>query len=630
MSKERIFELIRKEEVVLFAGAGLSLYAGYPSGAKLAEIFYNNLTSDLREQINFSHDLPKLAEDIYNLKNGNKNYLIQILKKEFQKKPVNTEVHDILKKIPQINSIITTNYDDLFESTNSNLEVIRKSSDYPVAESKKQFLFKIHGDLSDSKSIILTNSDYNNYFINNVEQTIFWNAIKDKLVSNHILFIGYSLEDSNIQVIIEKIFKEIGDTRKEVFFVSPSISKPKLGFLQRNGIEFIESTGEDFIKELYDDLKHNYLPGLSKGNGSADTAFNFAKSNNLSIQLGEFNNGIIINGAKAISGDNQNQIKFKFEFPEEQKDRILDSIYGKNFDDVILDGNFIKEYSLFMNGIRLKHENEIEKIEIKKIPVIEGSYEFVFDDGFEIDNIAIEIFSAVPTKNQLNLKIILLDFILIVKIIFENNSIKSVFNVEIIPNEIINSVNNGLNFYNILYRIVSNVKFNLYKNNQLFFRYDNRLIINDENAFDAKLLKEYFEKLKKIERHFNIRFSNINLNDYNKKNINRIVSYIDNVVLEENFEGMTFKNENEEEFKFLIEGSYKNKFLSISEKQKTIINLHNIDFTIGYLHKYIQDGYIENLQALLNKETDIFNMKSKSNKIYVQFSDNKTIITDKV
>ena len=48
-----------------------------------------------------------------------------------------------------------------------------------------------------------------------------------------------------------------------------------------------------------------------------------------------------------------------------------------------------------------------------------------------------------------------------------------------------------LNFYNILHRIVSNVKFNLYKNNQLFFMYDNTLIINDENAFDAKLLKEY-------------------------------------------------------------------------------------------------------------------------------------------
>lgn len=37
MEKERIFELIRKEEVLLFAGAGLSRYAGYPSGKELAE-----------------------------------------------------------------------------------------------------------------------------------------------------------------------------------------------------------------------------------------------------------------------------------------------------------------------------------------------------------------------------------------------------------------------------------------------------------------------------------------------------------------------------------------------------------------------------------------------------------------
>lgn len=29
MAKDRIFELIRKEEVVLFVGAGMSLYAGY-------------------------------------------------------------------------------------------------------------------------------------------------------------------------------------------------------------------------------------------------------------------------------------------------------------------------------------------------------------------------------------------------------------------------------------------------------------------------------------------------------------------------------------------------------------------------------------------------------------------------
>ena len=61
MSKERIFELIRKEETALFVGAGMSLYAGYPSGVQLAKILYNNLTKDLQEQLNFTTDLPKLS-----------------------------------------------------------------------------------------------------------------------------------------------------------------------------------------------------------------------------------------------------------------------------------------------------------------------------------------------------------------------------------------------------------------------------------------------------------------------------------------------------------------------------------------------------------------------------------------
>jgi NAD-dependent SIR2 family protein deacetylase len=192
MEKERIFELIRKEEMILFAGAGLSLYAGYPSGNSLARIMYDNLTLTQRNAIDFTPDLLKLAEDIYNLKSGNKNYLIEILKREFQKDPVSTEIHNILAKIPQIKTVITTNYDTLFETTNKNLEVIRRSSDYSIANLKKQQLFKIHGDLSDTKNIILTKSDYNNFFIENKDETVFWTAVKDRLASNHILFIGYA------------------------------------------------------------------------------------------------------------------------------------------------------------------------------------------------------------------------------------------------------------------------------------------------------------------------------------------------------------------------------------------------------------------------------------------------------
>ena len=48
--KESLFQSISKGEVVLWAGAGLSLYAGLPSGARLREILYEGLTPLEKEQ----------------------------------------------------------------------------------------------------------------------------------------------------------------------------------------------------------------------------------------------------------------------------------------------------------------------------------------------------------------------------------------------------------------------------------------------------------------------------------------------------------------------------------------------------------------------------------------------------
>jgi NAD-dependent SIR2 family protein deacetylase len=276
MEKESVFELIRKEEMILFAGAGMSLYAGFPSGKELAKILHKNLPISQQNEIELSSDLLQVGEDIFNIRNGNKNYLITKLKECFEIEPSSKETHQLLAKIPQIKTIITTNYDTLFEDTNKNLQVIRRSSDYPIANSKKQQLFKIHGAV-DTTNIILTKSDYNKFFIENKDETVFWTAIKDRLASNNILFIGYSLEDNNVMVMFERILSEIGENRKELFFVAPSISQTKKRFLDRKGINFIESTGEDLIKDIFEDLKLNYFPGLHKGNGTADTAFNFGQ-----------------------------------------------------------------------------------------------------------------------------------------------------------------------------------------------------------------------------------------------------------------------------------------------------------------------------------------------------------------
>lgn len=625
MSKERIFELIRKEEIVLFSGAGMSLYAGYPSGRKLAEIFYENLTTDIKDEITFTSDLPKLTQDIYNCKGGNKNYLIEILKKELSIEPLSTETHELLEKIPQIKTIITTNYDTLFESTNKNLEVIRRSSDYPIADSKKQSLFKIHGDLTDTNNIILMNSDYNNYFAQNKEQTIFWNAVKDKLAVNHILFVGYTLEDPNVSVLLEKIIEELGDNRKEIFFISPSITQSKLKFLQRNGICYIETTGEELVKEIYEDLKFNYLPGLSKGYGTADTALKFANINHLDIHINKVDDNIIINNVKSLTGQNHNEVKFKIQGNEEKVQKALDSLRGKNFEDVNLEGDILKEYSHFINGVRISNQENIVNFSVKKVPLVYGIFDFIFEDGFELENYNMEIFIASPKKGETHLKFVFKDFTIILKINFNFYSTNSKFNIEIIPHNSISSTKSGLNFYNILSRITNNIKFKIYKDNNLFYTYDNKVDFK-EDPLDATFLLNYFEKLKKIEQYFKERFTDINLDHSNKKIINYINSYIDKICLSEKISEFSFNIDNEDELKHVIENSEKEKVIVMSEKNVSTFELHGLKFNIGYLHKFMMDAFVSNKKALISDKTKTIKIKSKTNTMYYKFSDNASII----
>ena len=113
MYKESLFQAISKGEVVLWAGAGLSLYAGLPSGVQLRKILYEGLTPLEKEEVGKESDLSHLADEICVLK-GNRNYIVQTLKRIFTGNFLSTETHKVISQIPHFRNIITTNYDSLF------------------------------------------------------------------------------------------------------------------------------------------------------------------------------------------------------------------------------------------------------------------------------------------------------------------------------------------------------------------------------------------------------------------------------------------------------------------------------------------------------------------------------------
>ena len=110
----------------------------------------------------------------------------------------------LLKKII-IDGVITTNWDQLLERTFHDFnkfigqEELIFSELYSIGE-----IYKIHGCSSKPNSLVLTEEDYLNYEERNAYLAA---KLLTIFIENPIIFIGYSLDDKNIQSILKSIIK---------------------------------------------------------------------------------------------------------------------------------------------------------------------------------------------------------------------------------------------------------------------------------------------------------------------------------------------------------------------------------------------------------------------------------------
>ena len=139
------------------------------------------------------------------------------------------------KNIP---AIFTTNYDQLIEMLFCNEYItFNKQADYFYTDNFNYAeIYKIHGSVDDPNSIVITKEDYDDFEKKNF-LTI--SKLLQVLSSNPIIFIGYSMQDEDINNIMKNLISCIDNDKLKILennliFVS---WKPQI----RN---FIESTKE--------------------------------------------------------------------------------------------------------------------------------------------------------------------------------------------------------------------------------------------------------------------------------------------------------------------------------------------------------------------------------------------------
>lgn len=129
----------------------------------------------------------------------------EILRDSFPKEVVtNAPLSDAILSINP-SHIITTNYDKLIESSESAYSCQYETiiHDYDLLKTKKnKYIVKMHGDLDDINTIILKEQDYLEYSETHVLIELF---IKSLLVDHTFLFLGYSLNDYNVKLLVSWI-----------------------------------------------------------------------------------------------------------------------------------------------------------------------------------------------------------------------------------------------------------------------------------------------------------------------------------------------------------------------------------------------------------------------------------------
>ena len=64
-----------------------------------------------------------------------------------------------------------------------------------------------------------------------------------------------------------------------------------------------------------------------------------------------------------------------------------------------------------------------------------------------------------------------------------------------------------------------------------------------------------------------------------------------------------------------------------SENIKSTYCLHGLNFETGYLNQIIEDAYIVNTEDLINNSTNKVEIKSRTDSMQIEFSDEQDMLT---
>lgn len=239
---EELRNSIREENVILFVGAGISATLGLPNWSQLISQISFDLGYDDRLFKQYGDSL--VLAEYYVINKGRIGELRSWMDSNWNISTEDIKKSEIYEYITKLNCpiIYTTNYDHCletaFEAWGKKYKRIVDVDDFVGIDPQTTQIIKFHGDTISDDSIVLTESSYFKRLDFESPLDI---KLRSDMIGKSILFIGYSLSDINIRLLIYKLDQlwgksNIGKRPKSYLFL-PTPNPVQEAILQHRGIQ---------------------------------------------------------------------------------------------------------------------------------------------------------------------------------------------------------------------------------------------------------------------------------------------------------------------------------------------------------------------------------------------------------
>jgi len=205
---EELARSIREHRAILFVGAGASMSVGLPSWRELIEHMAEDLGVE-SEGFSGSNSHHTLAE-FYRIKQGSIGPLRSWMDRHWkvsENKVRSSKIHELIVTM-EFPIIYTTNYDRnleaAFEIHQRPFVKVANARDVAKAVEGVTQIVKFHGDFDDDQSLVIAETDYFNRLSFDAPLDIKFRA---DALGKTILFIGYSMSDMNIRLLLHSLWK---------------------------------------------------------------------------------------------------------------------------------------------------------------------------------------------------------------------------------------------------------------------------------------------------------------------------------------------------------------------------------------------------------------------------------------